>query len=76
MSHNNVWELVELPEGCKPIGCKSIYKTKKDFKGKIEGFKAKLVTKGFTQKEGTNYNETFSLVSSKDAFRIIMALVA
>jgi hypothetical protein len=34
------------------------------------------VTKGFTQREGIDYNEIFSPVSYKDSFRIIMALVA
>jgi hypothetical protein len=34
------------------------------------------VAKGFTQREGLDYNETFSPVSSKDSFRIVMALVA
>jgi hypothetical protein len=34
------------------------------------------VAKGFTQKEGIDYHETFSPVSKKDSFRIIMALVA
>jgi hypothetical protein len=34
------------------------------------------VSKGFTQREAIDYNETFSLVSSKDSFRIIMTLVA
>jgi hypothetical protein len=34
------------------------------------------VAKGYTQIEGVDYNETFSLVSCKDSFRIIMALVA
>jgi hypothetical protein len=34
------------------------------------------MTKGFTQREGIDYNETFSPVSSKDTFRIIMILVA
>jgi hypothetical protein len=34
------------------------------------------VAKGFTQREGIDYNETFSPVSCKDSFRIIMVLVA
>ena len=64
-----------MSEGAKPIGCKWIFKTKKDSKGNMERYKARLVAKGFTQKEGINYKETFSPVSSKDSFRIIMALV-
>ena len=60
----------------KPIGCKWIFKTKRDSKGKVEKYKARLISKGYTQKEGINYKEIFSLVSSKDSFRTIMALVA
>ena len=63
-------------EGAKPIGCKWIFKTKKDSKGNVKRYKARLVAKGFTQKEGIDYKETLSLVSLKDSFRIIIALVA
>ncbi|KAL9249695.1 Retrovirus-related Pol polyprotein from transposon TNT 1-94-like protein [Drosera capensis] len=60
----------------KPIGCKWIFKTKKDSEGNIIRFKARLVAKGYTQKEGIDFKKTLSPVSSKDSFRIIMALVA
>jgi hypothetical protein len=75
MSTNDVWDLVEIPKGAKIVGCKWIYKTKHDSKGNIERFKARLMVKGFMQREGIDYIETFSPVSSKDSFRIIMALV-
>ncbi|RDX74579.1 hypothetical protein CR513_45661, partial [Mucuna pruriens] len=64
---NDVWDLIELPEGVKPIGCKWIFKTKKDSKGNIERYKTHLVVKGFTQKEDIDYKETFSPISSKDS---------
>ncbi|RDY00767.1 hypothetical protein CR513_16005, partial [Mucuna pruriens] len=73
---NNVWDLVKLLEGVKPIGCKWIFTTKKDSKGNIKRYKARLVAKGFTQKEGIDYKETFSPVPSKDSFRTVMTLVA
>ena len=51
MYSNSVWELVDPPEGIKPIGCKQIYKRKRGVDGKVETFKARLVAKGFTQRE-------------------------
>ena len=36
MYSNNVWTLVDLPQGVKPIGCKWVYKRKKGVDGKVE----------------------------------------
>ena len=76
MSSNKVWDLEEIPKGAKTVGCKWVYKTKRDSKRNIERYKARLVAQGFTQREGIDYTETFSPISSKDSFRIVMALVA
>ena len=55
MANNQVWDLVELPKGAKVIGCKWVFKTKRDLLGNIERYKARLVAKGFTQQEGIDY---------------------
>ena len=76
MDANNVWDLVEFSKGSKWVGCKWVFKTKWDSKGNIERYTIRFVTKGFTQKDGVDYKETFSPVSKKDSLRIVLALVA
>ena len=73
---NKVWELVELPKGRKPIGCKWIFKKKFKSDGTLDKYKARLVAKGYTQKPGVDYEETYSPVAKFVSIRIIMALVA
>ena len=75
MKDNNIWDLVPLPEGAKLIGCKWIFKTKRDSKGDLERYKARLVARALHRKKASTIKRLF-LVSSKDSFRIIMALVA
>ncbi|KAH9699146.1 hypothetical protein KPL71_024234 [Citrus sinensis] len=66
----------EAPNGVKPIGCKWIYKRKRGVDGRVETFKARLVVEGFTQKEGINYEETFSPVAMLKSIRILLSIVA
>lgn len=47
--HNHVLDLVQLPKGVKPIKCRWVYRTKRDSKGKVQRYKARLIAKGFTQ---------------------------
>jgi hypothetical protein len=72
----NVWKSEEIPKGTKTVGCKYVYKIKGDSNGNIDRFMTRLMTKGFTQRERIDYNETFSPISSKNSLRIIMTLVA
>lgn len=48
MKHDCVWELVELLEGYKVIGCKWLYETKMDSKVRLRSLKGKLVANDFT----------------------------
>ena len=66
-----------MSNGVKANGCKWVFKKKKkDSLGNIERHKTRLVAKGFTQREGIDYTETFSPVSKKDSLQILMELVA
>ncbi|GJX00333.1 retrovirus-related pol polyprotein from transposon TNT 1-94 [Tanacetum coccineum] len=56
------WELVPLPGGRKPIGNKWVYKIKRNGDDQVERYRARLVVKGYAQKEGIDFNEIFSLV--------------
>ena len=73
MYFNSVWGLLDLPKGVKPIGCKWIYMRKRDSTGKAYTFKVRHVSKGYTQREEVNYEETFSLVMLK-SIRIILSI--
>ena len=49
---NHTWTLIALPPHKKTIGYKRVYKVKYKSDGTVERYKARLVPKGFTQKEG------------------------
>jgi hypothetical protein len=51
MSANQVWKLEEIPKGAKTVGCKWVYKIKRDSKENIDRFKTRRMAKGFTQRE-------------------------
>ena len=76
MYDNQVWTLIDPPEGIKTIGCKWIFKKKTDMDGKVHTFKARLVAKGFKQTLGVDYDETFSPVAMLKSIRILMAIAA
>ncbi|GJW55161.1 ribonuclease H-like domain-containing protein [Tanacetum coccineum] len=59
---NDTWDIVDLPKDRKAIGSKWIFKIKFKSSGEIDIYKAKLVAQGFGQKEGIDYEETFSPV--------------
>ncbi|KAJ9535931.1 hypothetical protein OSB04_un000899 [Centaurea solstitialis] len=76
MYDNQVWELTDLPQHCKAVGRKRVFKKKTDMDGNVHTFKARLVAKGLTQTHGIDYDETFSPVAMLKSIRILMAISA
>ena len=76
LSKNHTWDLVTLPSGKFVVGCKWIYKVKTHSDGSIECYKAHLVAKGFTQKYGIDYEETFAPVAHISSVRALLAVAA
>ena len=73
--NNSTWTLVsQLPAGRKAIPCKWVYKIKYDENGKPVRYKARLVVKGFMQKYGIDYNETYAPVMKYDSLRLLLAI--
>ena len=63
LDDNEIWDLMQLPEGKKSIGCKWVYKVKHNADGSVSRHKARLVAKGYAQTYGTDFEETFSPVA-------------
>ena len=76
LHRNHTWKLVELPAGRKAIGNKWVYKIKRDSNDQVERYRARLVVKGYAQKEGIDFNEIFSPVVRLTTIRVVLAMCA
>ena len=70
---NKTWILTALPKGRKPTSCKWIFKIKRNADGSMQIYKARLVARGFLQREGIDYNETFVPVVKFSSLRLLFA---
>ncbi|KAL5551289.1 hypothetical protein UlMin_001465 [Ulmus minor] len=71
---NKTWSLVNLPTDRKAVGNRWVFKVKRNFDGTISKYKAKLFAKGFLQRAGFDFNETFSPVVKPTTIRVVITL--
>ena len=71
---NGTWEVTKRPYGCKPVGCKWVFKKKLRPDGTIEKYKARLVAKGYTQREGEDFFDIYSPIDRMTTIWVLLSL--
>lgn len=71
---NKTWKLMKAPEDAKIIGCKWVFKLKRDEEGKAVRHKARLVALGYNQEYGIDHHEVFAPVVKQTTFRILLTI--
>lgn len=75
-SENGTWVLAELPKGAKAIPCKWVFRVKTNPDGSLEKFKARLVIKGYSQRQGVDFDQTFSPVAKMSTIRSVLSIAS
>jgi hypothetical protein len=73
---NETWTLVPLPSNQVPIKCKWVFKIKPGHKEVATRYKTRLVAKGYSQRKGIDYKETFAPVVKHVSLRLILAIAS
>ncbi|KAL2481764.1 Retrovirus-related Pol polyprotein from transposon RE1 [Abeliophyllum distichum] len=71
---NGTWELVPPHASQNVVGCKWVFRIKRNLDGTISWYKARLVAQGFHQRPGLDYRETFSPVVKPATIRLVLSL--
>ena len=70
-----IWTVVPRPKDKNVIGTKWVFRSKLNEDGEVCRNKARLVCKGYSQKEGIDYGETFSPIARLEGFQTLLAYV-
>lgn len=76
LSENDTFTLTKLPEGKKAVGGRWVYALKTNVECCSDKFKAHYVAKGYSQKFGVDYDETFSPTANLTSVRVLMQKAA
>jgi hypothetical protein len=73
---NEVWKIIPRPKEKSVVTSKWVYKIKHAEDGSMDKYKERFIARGFSQKEGEDYDETFAPVARYTSIRAIISLVA
>jgi len=73
---NDVWEIVSRLEGKSVLTSRWLYKVKHAVDGNVEKYKARFVARGFSQREGVDYEETFAPVARYSSIRVVISIAS
>lgn len=76
LKKNDTYDVVDLPADMRPITSRFVFKRKLGQDGKVKMHKARMVARGFQQREGVDFDETFAAVVKPSSYRILFAMSA
>lgn len=74
LEENRTWDLVDLPDGCRAMPCKWVFKIKYNDDDTVSRYKARLVAKGCSQRYGLDYQETYAPVVRMSTVRTLLSV--
>ncbi|CAN1799670.1 Retrovirus-related Pol polyprotein from transposon TNT 1-94, partial [Linum perenne] len=74
LMRNNTWSLVACPTNVNLVGCKWIYRVKRNSEKTVQRHKARLVAQGFSQEAGVDVFDTFSPVIKPTTIRLVLSI--
>jgi hypothetical protein len=73
---NDTWTEQALLKGANKVSCKWVFSVKYGSNGAVERYKARLVVRGFSQRHGVDYDETFSPTVRMNTLRLFLTIIA
>ena len=76
LMQNGTWTLTELPPNRQAVKTRWVFKIKPGVHGDSPRYKSRLVAKGYLQRHGIDYSETFAPVAKLNTLRVVLSFVA
>ena len=76
LENARTWSVVKRPKGENIVGCKWVFRIKRNMDGEIDKYKARLVAKGYSQVYGVDYYDTYAPVAQLASLRTILTIAA